>query len=185
MLHLHILNTVNVLCAVGFMCLLLVPGWNIHLWCAEEILKIHCNPVYKMQDRILSPLFVRQRTSVPYSPLVWVGGPGWPCTLFLFSATWSRLCACHGLISVKYPRASGGADVHAENRDVGFGSRPACWALSATCRASSTVGSVGPADKVNWAASNPSEPVAGITSNGSSPLLFLPPFPKWFSDNFC
>lgn len=82
MLHLHILNTVNVLCAVGFMCLLLVPGWNIHLWCAEEILKIHCNPVYKMQDQILSPLFVRQRTSVPYRPLVLLVAlpsvSGWP-----------------------------------------------------------------------------------------------------------
>lgn len=57
---------------------------------------------------------LRQSTSVPYSPLA-AGGTAqcevgwWPCTVLLF-----RLCACHGLTSVKYPWALGRVDVHPE-----------------------------------------------------------------------
>lgn len=80
---------------------------------------------------------LRQSTSVPCSPLA-AGGTAqcevgwWPCTLVLFSAAWSRLCACHGLTSLKYPPALGRADVHPETRNVAFGSH--FGALSATGR---------------------------------------------------
>lgn len=109
-----------------------------------------------MQDRILSPLFMRQRTSVPYSPLTAggtgqcceVGGQAWAGMVTLPSGSVRATCACHGLISVKYPRALGRAEVHPENRDLGFGSPPAvCWALSATRRASCLL----PAEWVLWA----------------------------------
>lgn len=85
-----------------------------------------------MQDQILSPLFMRQRTSVPYSPLTAggtgqcceVGGQAWAGMVTLPSGSVRATCACHGLISVKYPRALGRAEVHPENRDLGFGSPP-------------------------------------------------------------
>lgn len=74
----------------------------------------------------------------------------WPCPLVLFGL----LGTCRGLISVKYPWALGRAEVHPENRDLGFGSPPCCLLgplchtqglLPAPCR----VGSVSTAGKVN------------------------------------